>query len=105
MLGVAPHERVVLDGIPRHVLDGRVAVPALGVAGEVVARAEGGAVAGENHHVHVRVRIGLGHRGGERDRQIVVDRIHDLGTVQGDAADAAVLLVENLAHDDDARCA
>jgi hypothetical protein len=39
-----------------------------------------------------------GHRLGELPRQIAVDRVQNLRTIQGDPADAAILLEQNFGH-------
>ena len=65
---------------------------------EVVAGAEGAAGAGQHDDVHGFVGIGALDRRRQLARQIVVDGVEDLGTVQRDAGDAPVALVKHLGH-------
>ena len=44
------------------------------------------------------VAIGLGHGGRQGGGQLVVDGVHDVGPVQGDAPDGAIPLVEYFCH-------
>src|SRR6185503_13059339 len=70
----------------------------LRVVGQVVAGAEGLAGAGE--HDDVDAGVGVCHRDaiGKLDRQVVVDRVHHFGPVEGDASDSPVLFVNDLRH-------
>ena len=55
MIRAGPHEGAILHGVPGHLLDELVRIV------EVVAGAEGLAIARQDHDVHARIGIGLGY--------------------------------------------
>ena len=70
----------------------------LRVVHEIVAGAERPARSGQHDDVHGLVGIGALHGRRQLARQLVVDRVQDFGTVERDAGDAPVALVEHLGH-------
>ena len=61
--------------------------------GEIVTRAEGRPVPRQDHDVYTRIRIGSRHGFGQRRRNLVVDRVQNLGAIEGDAPDPAISFV------------
>ena len=93
LLGDPAHEGIVLHRIPRHLLHGGVAAGRLRVGRKIIAGAERAARARQHDDVHVRVGIGAPDRVFEFARQLGIDRVERLGTVERDAGDAPVALV------------
>ena len=97
-LGVAHHEGVVLHWVPHGDVVGGMTFLRLRVIGEIVARAEAGAVACEHDDMHAAICIGALDAFGELARNVVIDGVHHLRTIERDAADTAVFFVENFRH-------
>ena len=98
MLHLTRGETSTRGTVEERAIEAEDAAIALGVIGQVIAGAERLAIAAEDDRVNVRVGIGRLDRLGQQRRHLVVDGVQDIGTVQGDAANAAGFLKQNFGH-------